>query len=608
MAKLNKPNSNSNKSVKSIQDRAKSKNLASLRLLIQFVAPYWKIVLAAGLALICAAIGTLSVGRIIQLLIDRGFSSNEEGLTEVFILAYVVVSIIALSTFARYYLVMWLGERVVADLRSAIYKKVIELSPAFFELNKTGEIISRLSTDTTLIQSLVGAGASVALRNILLLVGGLIMLIITSAKLSGLIILSVPIIVVPLILFGRKVRTLSRKTQDEIAKVTSAASESLHEVRTVQAFVREDYETLRFNEKVKSSFNAARKQIKARGWLTFAIIAIVFGSIVSVLWIGAVDVRSGSMSGGDLGAFVVYSIMTAGSVAALSEVYNELQRAAGASERLAELLNSESEIKISKTPFFINDKPSGFVQLDKVNFSYPVRPELNILEDFSLKVDAGEHLALVGPSGSGKTTILQLLLRFYDPSSGYISFEGVDLVRIDPKSLRSNIGIVSQDPVIFDLDAWDNIAYGKPDATREEIRGAAEMAKASEFLNRLPDGFSTPLGERGVTLSGGQKQRIAIARAILKDPALLLLDEATSSLDAENEELIQKSLEVLLKGRTSIVVAHRLSTVQKADRIVVIDKGNVVSQGTHNHLIREGGLYSRIAKLQFRSSELREMK
>ena len=588
-------------------ERPKSKELKHLKLLYSFAKPYWKIMVLALVALVAAAIGTLGIGRVIQLLIDRGFDQGSEGLSEVILLAYIVVMIISIATFMRYYLVMWLGEKVVSDLRVAIYKQVITLSPGFFELNRTSEVLSRISVDTTLIQSIVGAGASIALRNLMLLVGGLIMLNITSFKLSILIMTSVPLIILPLIIFGKKVRKLSRETQAAIASVNSTADESLKEIRTVQSYVREDFEVFKFHEAVKISFFKAKKQITYRGWLTFAIIAVAFGSVVSVLWIGASDVMQGSMSAGDLGAFVVYAIMTAASVAALSEVYGDLQKAAGASERISELLLAEPKIKSPTNPLKINSNPLGKIEFKDVTFNYPSRPEINILKNFSLKIDAGETVALVGPSGSGKTTIFQLVLRFYDPESGHISFDDLNLVRLNPRDLRSKIGVVPQEPVIFDTDVWKNISYSKPNASESEIIAAAEIAAATEFIDRLPDGYNTNLGERGVKLSGGQKQRIAIARAVLHNPSLLLLDEATSSLDTENESIIQSSLEKVVNNRTTLIIAHRISTIQKADRIIVLDKGLIVSQGTHQQLINEGGLYTRLSKLQFKNINLREI-
>tara|TARA_B100000676_G_C18063791_1_gene839518 strand:+ start:817 stop:2634 length:1818 start_codon:yes stop_codon:yes gene_type:complete len=588
-------------------ERAKSKELKHLKLLFNFARPYWKTMILAIIALIGAAIGTLGIGRVIQLLIDRGFEEGSRGLSEIIILAYLVVLIISVATFMRYYLVMWLGERVVSDLRASIYKKVIALSPSYFEINKTTEVLSRISIDTTLIQSIVGAGASIALRNLMLLIGGLIMLNITSFKLSLLIMISVPLIILPLIIFGKRVRSLSRETQAAIANVNSVADETLKEIRTVQSYVREDIEFSRFVGRVNSSFSKAKKQIMARGLLTFAVIAVAFGSVVSVLWIGASDVMVGDMTAGDLGAFVVYAIMTAASAAALSEVYGDLQKAAGASERISELLSAKSNIKVPNNPLKINTNPHGNLEFKNVTFAYPSRPEINVLNNFSLEIKSGETVALVGPSGSGKSTIFQLILRFYDPKSGYISFDNLNIIRVDPRELRSNIGVVPQEPVIFDTDVWKNISYSKPNASEAEIISAAQVAAATEFIDRLPDGYNTNLGERGVKLSGGQKQRIAIARSVLHNPSLLLLDEATSSLDTENESIIQASLEKVLKNRTTIIIAHRLSTIQKADRIIVLDKGLIISQGTHEELMKEGGLYAKLSKMQFKNINLREV-
>lgn len=587
------------------EERPKSRDLGQLRPVLEFAYPYWRVAAAAGVALVAAAVGTLGIGRVLQLLIDN-FDSMA-AVNRTFILLLGVVAVIAVGTFGRYYLVMWLGERVVADLRRAVYDRVIGLSPVFFERNKTGEILSRITTDTTLIQSIVGASASMAFRNILLLIGGLIMLIVTSPRLSGLIILAVPAIVLPLMVFGRRVRHLSRQTQDRIGAVSAAADESINEVRTVQAFVHEDIDRSRFGGKVEAALQAAISQIRARAFLTLSVIMMVFGSIVGVLWIGAIQVMNGNMTSGDLGAFVFYAIVTAGSVAALSEVYGDVQKAAGAAERLSELLTAEPGIKAPASPLAIPGPAQGAVALHDVTFRYPMRPDVAALSAFSLNVSAGETVALVGPSGAGKTTVFQLLLRFYDPSEGHMTFDGLEFVRLDPRDLRSHVGLVSQDPVIFGADAWDNIRYGRPDASDEDVRAAADAASATEFLDRLPDGFATQLGERGVTLSGGQKQRIAIARALLRNPALLLLDEATSALDAESERAVQNALEVLMQGRTTIVIAHRLATVQKADRIVVVDGGRIVAEGTHTDLMQQGGLYARLAKLQFNVGGLRDV-
>ncbi len=586
-----------------IEDRPKGDSVNVLRHIAGFLRPYRLRIVSALVSLIVAAGAVLAIGQALRRVVDFGFSADSTVLDQYFLALLGVVALLAVATYGRYYAVSSLGERVVADIRHKVYQHVVGLSPEFFESTRTGEILSRLTTDTTLIQSVVGSSASVALRNMMIFAGGSILLIVSSPKLTGLVFLIVLLVVLPIVFFGRRVRRLSRESQDRLADVGTFAGESLDAVQTIQAFGREDANRRRFGGIVEAAYTTALRQIKSRSLLTGIVILFVFGAVDIVLWIGARDVISGAMTGGQLAAFVFYAVMVAGSVGSLSEVYGDFQRAAGATERLMELLGTSSRISAPESPVSLPRPARGAIRFDRVTFRYPARPGYRALASYSLSVSPGERLALVGPSGAGKTTVFQLLLRFYDPESGRVSIDGTDLRDARPEDVRQHIGLVPQDPVIFADDVWSNIRYGRPEATDREVRAAAEAAAAAEFVERLPDGYGTFLGDRGTQLSGGQRQRISIARAILRNPTILLLDEATSALDAENERVVQRALETLTEGRTTLVIAHSLATVLKADRIVVMDAGDVVANGTHAELMAQGGLYARLAQLQFETSE-----
>jgi len=576
-----------------------ARKLAPLAGLGRFLRPYRGRLALAFVALTIAAAASLVLPVAVRQMIDLGFSrANAEHIDRYFLFLFVVALVLGLFVAVRFYLVSWLGERVVADIRSAVYRHVIGMSPAFFEVTRTGEVLSRLTTDTTLIQVVVGTSMSMALRSALMLAGGLVMMGFTSPRLTGYTIALLLLVILPIILFGRQVRRLSRDSQDRVADSSALAGEKLNAVTTVQAFTQEARETARFDESVESSFNTALRRITMRALLTVIIIVMVFGAIVLVLWFGAHAVLDGSMSAGELSQFVLYAVMVASSIGALSEVWGDVQRAAGATERLMELLAAQPDIRVAAQTVPL-PAPRGEISMQQVSFHYPSRPDHPSLADFSLHVRPGETVALVGPSGAGKSTLFQLLLRFYDPQRGRIILDGVDLAQADPLDVRRHIGIVPQDTVLFSADALENIRYGRASASDEEVKAAARAAVADEFIERLPEGYRSFLGERGVRLSGGQRQRIAIARAILKNPPVLLLDEATSALDAESERQVQTALEHLVEGRTTLVIAHRLATVRKADRIIVMDNGRIVASGTHDTLILENGLYARLAALQF---------
>ena len=577
-----------------------SRDLGHLRGLLRFMRPYKLRTVAALLALIVSSGLVLGLGVGLRLLVDVGFASGQyQMLDRALVMLFGGIALLAVAIYFRFYLVSWLGERVVADVRKAVYDHILALSPGFFEVTRTGEILSRLTTDTTLLQTVISSSMSVAIRNTFLFLGGAAMLAVTSPKLSGWVALVVPLVVVPIIVFGRKVRRLSRASQDRVADVGAYVDESLANIRTVQAFGHEAVDRSRFHARAEEAYGTAMLRVRARAWLTTTVIILVFGAIGLILWMGAHDVISGTLSPGQLSAFVFYAILVAASVGALSEVVGELQRAAGATERLTELLQVKSAVAPPENPVPLPRPIRGDVAMHEVTFRYPSRPDDAALRGFDLSISAGETVALVGPSGSGKSTVFQLLLRFYDPQAGDVTIDGINVAQLDPAELRGQIALVPQEPAIFSADAWENIRYGRPDATDAEVRAAAEAASAAEFLDLLPQGFDTFLGERGIRLSGGERQRIAIARAILRDSPVLLLDEATSSLDAENERTVQNALERLMAGRTTLIIAHRLATVLKADRIVVMDAGRIIDTGTHAELAKRDGLYARLATLQF---------
>lgn len=580
--------------------RTKSRSLKPLRDLGPYLKPYrWRI-FAALVALLCSSVVTLLVPQAVRIMIDRGFQEAVVSRIGIYFLPLVIASALwGLFTGVRFYYVTWIGERVIADIRKAVFDHVLSLTPAFFEITRTGEVLSRLTADTTLIQTVIGSSVSVALRNILILIGGVTLMFATSVKLTLVVLAAVVLILVPLILFGRWVRTLSRRSQDRIADTSARASETINAVQTVQAFTQESAERARFGKAVELSFDIAVVRTRARAVMTAVVMFAAFSSVVGVAYVGAHDVAARTMTAGLLFQFIFYALFASLGIGALSEIWGDLQRAAGASERLTEILRVEPEVMAPVSPVILPAPARGEIAFRNVIFRYPSRLDHAALNDFSLDVPQGEALALVGPSGAGKSTVFQLALRFFAPQSGVILFDGIETAKLDPAELRRHMAVVAQDPVIFSGTIADNIRYGRPHASDSEVRGAAEAAAAAEFIEKLPMTYESLVGERGTTLSGGQRQRIAIARAILRDAPLLLLDEATSALDAENEQLVQRGLANLMAGRTTIVIAHRLATIQRLKRIVVMDQGRVVAEGSHAELVARGGLYARLADLQF---------
>lgn len=561
---------------------------------------YRGLVAGALTSLALAAITSLALPLAVRRMIDHGFTQSDgRFINSYFAMLMIMAVVLAVASALRYYFVITIGERIVADLRRDVFSHVTRLSPSFFDVNQSGEIVSRLTADTTQIKSAVGATASVALRNLILCIGAMGMMIVTSPKLSSLVIGAIPLIVFPLVAFGRSVRKRSRAAQDTLANASAFANETIAATRTVQAFNGEDAAATRYGSAVESAYEAARAAIRSRALLTGIAITLIFGSVVAVLWVGAHNVLAGTLSAGTLGQFLLYAVISAGSLGALSEVWSELSQAAGAADRLTELLDEVSPIAAPDHPQVLPSPGLGRVEFSDVHFAYPSRPGKSALHGLSLTIAPGETVAIVGPSGAGKSTVFSLLLRFYDPQQGSVTIDGVDAQLTTPEELRRRIAIVPQDVTIFAASIYDNIAFGRPGASRDEVRAAALAAQADEFITRLDQGYETEVGERGITLSGGQRQRIAIARAILKNAPVLLLDEATSALDAESETLVQKALDGLVDGRTTLVIAHRLATVLKADRILVMDQGRVVEEGTHQSLIRHGGIYARLARLQF---------
>ncbi|WGL18527.1 ABC transporter transmembrane domain-containing protein [Microbulbifer bruguierae] len=580
----------------------------------QFVRPYKGVLTGAAIALVFTAGVTLSIGQGVRLLVDEGLTGDSsEALAHAVLVIMALAVLMALGTYARHYLVSWLGERVVADLRKAVFDHIVTLHPSYFETNRSGEIMSRLTTDTTLLQHIIGTSFSMALRSTLMFVGALVLLLFTNLKLSLMVLVGVPLVLLPIVLYGRRVRKLSKASQDSIADVGSYAGEIIQHIKTVQSYTRENHEKQAFGGEVEIAFDVAKRRVRQRSLLVAVVILLMFGAVSGLIWVGGNDMIAGRISSGDLAAFVFYAVMMGSAVATISEVYGELQRATGATERLMDLLNVKAEIPVSEgfseaelSTGEATPQTTAELAFESVEFSYPSRPDSPALCDLNLNVAAGKSLALVGPSGAGKSTLLELLQRFYDPQRGRITLNGTDIRELDTGNLRRQMAVVPQQPALFTADVWYNLRYGNPNASDEQVIAAAKAAHAHDFIQQLPDGYNSHLGEQGTRLSGGQKQRLAIARAILKDPKILLLDEATSALDAESEYHVQQALQTLMQNRTTIVIAHRLATILHADNIAVLDGGQVVAQGTHAELLGISPLYRRLAELQFQSSEMQK--
>lgn len=572
----------------------------SFRPILRFLTPYKGRIAVALVALVVAAGAVLVLGQGLRFVIDAGFGDGSQRQLNYALVGMVsIAAVMAVASYTRFYLMMSTGERVITDIRRAVFSRILTLSPSFYEGTRTGEIISRLTNDVTLVQTVIGWGFSMFLRNALMMIGATIMLIVTSPKLAALIVVGVPLTLAPILVLGKRIRRMSREVQDRIADVSAHVDEAVHEVRTVQAYVHEDVDRVRFGERAEAAYESAVARIRDRGLLFSSVLLIAFCAIGVILWIGGRDVLAGDLTAGELSAFVFYAVIVASGAGTVSEVWGDLLRAVGATERIVELLATEAEIVAPAQPLALPARVKGDIAFDQVRFCYPARPDTPALDAFDLHVQAGERVALVGASGAGKSTVLALLLRFYDPQAGSIRIDGFDVAQCDPRAVRRQMALVAQEPVIFAASVAENVRYGRPEASLADVQAACEAAYAMEFIDDLPQGFDTDLGERGVRLSGGQRQRLALARALLADRPILLLDEATSALDAESERYVQLALERLMRDRTTLVVAHRLATVQSADRIVVMDEGRIIDQGTHAELLRAEGVYARLAALQF---------